>query len=1000
MTQVTSFGTPGMVRATSGSVTGSWGSGQSRTAGNQLVALVTAGGSTASAAAISTPSGWTQQVVTSNVATTANAWVAVYTKTAAGSDSAPAFTATLSGTVAMTVTLFELAAAANLNPVDTYGTYASGGTAGTLTLTATTSGNVSVAGEFAVTCFCMERAAATNTWTHGSGWANAANDGTTNTVLHTAVDYYANPSSGSTLAETGSWATETTAYGAGIILTVAPQLGGIELYQNDASTTISSGGTDAPASGTPEFLTAASWSSFPAASNTTTPPTKFHGADPAAPSELFEVLNTTTGLVIRGAQGTTPVTHSGGFTVQQVIPAGNQQARVYNVRDPQFGAKGDGSTDDYPAIQAALTACRGAGGGIVHVPAGVYPCSQILQIGSSTWLRGSGATIQAISGFNPSQVGANPGISVLTSYNYGSPRQSRIRITGITFDGNESNIPEVPSWALQVECSPLGMGNVDFLTIDHCEVINAIGYSIHPKGCNHVNISDNHVLSGQVITGSPVYVAQDCIHLIDCQYVVIKGNHVNSGSLSNSGIPIGDDGICIQGVVTGSSDVTISGNVVEASAARGISLVLGGATVQNVTITGNDVSNTQSNSMVLEYGVYVNSASYLIKNVAIVGNTFSNMALGGAGRGIQIDDATNTGNAPTYNAWQDVAITGNSFVNFQDNVNAGVYVQKGSGLQIMSNTFDNWNGGKGIQIGDYGLVGVNSNTVTGFQVVGNTINMSTSTGTAPQGILVIDSTEGCISGNVIIGPGSGVASSYGIEILDFATATLNLTVADNSITAWSQAIAEFNGGAEPDYNTISGNALHGCATGVTVSGVHTFAQTGIIDLGGIPDTEQFVCLSSPYTLTSTTAEQNLFNATTAGALTLAAGTYFFECEFQLTGMSTASGSASFSVLGAGTAGVSSTAWNAVGMKTTLTTGAAQGGSFQVASTSSGAIMTAGTASAMGAQIKGVLRIGTGGTIIPSVGLTTAIAAVVSANSWFRIWPVSASVSATYAGNWS
>ena len=561
--------------------------------------------------------------------------------------------------------------------------------------------------------------------------------------------------------------------------------------------------------------------------------------------------------VLRGCDGGGPqVTHATGAQVNHGVSAEDffQIAPVFNVC--AYGADLYGQVDSYTEIQAALTDAMNAGGGIVDIGSApnVFLTGQTLQIGSNTWLRGSGATIRAISGFNPSQVGANPGISVLTSYNYGSPRQSRIRITGITFDGNESNIPQVPSWALQVECSPLGMGNVDFLTIDHCEVINAIGYSIHPKGCNHVNISDNHVLSGQVITGSPVYVAQDCIHLIDCQYVVIKGNHVNSGSLSNSGIPIGDDGICIQGVVTGSSDVTISGNVVEASAARGISLVLGGATVQNVTITGNDVSNTQSNSIVLEYGVYVNSASYLIKNVAIVGNTFSNMALGGAGRGIQIDDATNTGNAPGP-GWQDVAITGNSFVNFQDNANAGIYVQQGTGLQIMSNTFDNWNGGKGIQIGDYGLVGVNSNTVTGFQVVGNTINMSTSTGTAPQGILVIDSTEGCISGNVIIGPGSGVASSYGIEILDFATATLNLTVADNSITAWSQAIAEFNGGAEPDYNTFTGNATHGCTTSISTSGAHDL----IVDPSGSTITNGLTVGSGNLTVSS-------------GGVTLAAGT--------------------------------------------------------------------------------------------------------------------------------
>ena len=100
--QVTSFGTPTLVRATSGSVTGTWGTGQNRAAVHLLVAAVTAGGTTASAAALFTPSGWQQILVISNTPTTANAWTAFYTKVAAGSDSAPTITATLSGTVAMT----------------------------------------------------------------------------------------------------------------------------------------------------------------------------------------------------------------------------------------------------------------------------------------------------------------------------------------------------------------------------------------------------------------------------------------------------------------------------------------------------------------------------------------------------------------------------------------------------------------------------------------------------------------------------------------------------------------------------------------------------------------------------------------------------------------------------------------------------------------------------------------------------------------------------------
>jgi len=40
-----------------------------------------------------------------------------------------------------------------------------------------------------------------------------------------------------------------------------------------------------------------------------------------------------------------------------------------------------------------------------------------------------------------------------------------------------------------------------------------------------------------------------------------------------------------------------------------------------------------------------------------------------------------------------------------------------------------------------------------------------------------------------------------------------------------------------------------------------------------------------------------------------------------------------------------------------------------------------------AMISGKLRISAAGTIIPSVSLTVAAAAVVAADSYFRIWPV-------------
>jgi hypothetical protein len=101
----------------------------------------------------------------------------------------------------------------------------------------------------------------------------------------------------------------------------------VTVYANLPQTTVLTGGTDAPVSGTQESWTVASSSEFPAASNTASPPTWFHVADQASgkSSEIIAVtdISGTAWTVTRGAEGTTPVTHSAGFTVYQVISAGD-----------------------------------------------------------------------------------------------------------------------------------------------------------------------------------------------------------------------------------------------------------------------------------------------------------------------------------------------------------------------------------------------------------------------------------------------------------------------------------------------------------------------------------------------------------------------------------------------------------------------------------------------------------------------------------------------------
>lgn len=89
-----------------------------------------------------------------------------------------------------------------------------------------------------------------------------------------------------------------------------------DIFTNNISTTVAASKT-APAQGTSESWTVASSTGFPAALSTAKPATQFTIIDPAATGELMRVTNVsgTTWTVIRGADGTTPVTHASGFTV-------------------------------------------------------------------------------------------------------------------------------------------------------------------------------------------------------------------------------------------------------------------------------------------------------------------------------------------------------------------------------------------------------------------------------------------------------------------------------------------------------------------------------------------------------------------------------------------------------------------------------------------------------------------------------------------------------------
>jgi hypothetical protein len=105
------------------------------------------------------------------------------------------------------------------------------------------------------------------------------------------------------------------------------------------------------------------------------------------PTNLKSVLDKW--LVSAGAADFNVLFEGSATTLEAAVSA--LAGVFYNVKSPAFGALGDGATDDFAAIQAAITAASNATGGIVFFPVGDYRISQALQLPSQVNLLGVSA---------------------------------------------------------------------------------------------------------------------------------------------------------------------------------------------------------------------------------------------------------------------------------------------------------------------------------------------------------------------------------------------------------------------------------------------------------------------------------------------------------------------------------------------------------------------------------------------------------------------------------
>lgn len=171
---------------------------------------------------------------------------------------------------------------------------------------------------------------------------------------------------------------------------------------------------------------------------------------------------------------------------------------------------------------------------------------------------------------------------------------------------------------------------------------------------------------------------------------------------------------------------------------------------------------------------------------------------------------------------------------------------------------------------------------------------------------------------------------------------------------------------------------------------------------GVVCVDYLIRQHAAYTLTSSTNVQQLFNGSAGGAVTLPTGAYLFESLIGIDTMSATSGNAALQ-LAVGTATITNILQAVVGIDgAAAQTGAAIGGSWSITADMPAANTSAVTAAvntAMFVLWKGSFEVTGAGTVIPSIDLITANAAVVKIGSYFRCWRVGDATDVV-VGNWS
>ena len=308
-----------------------------------------------------------------------------------------------------------------------------------------------------------------------------------------------------------------------------------------------------------------------------------------------------------------------GIAVTTTAPAGAstgtaaQPRPVFNVRD--YGAAGDGTSNDTPAVNTAIAAANAAGGGVVEFPAGTYLAGGSIHLMSNVTIQlDHGSTITAAaSGFDPPE--ANP-YDQYQDYGHSHFHDSVIwgeNLTNVAFTGSGTItgaghlITGTPDTGQADKL--LTLVNVNGLTISGITLVDGGHITLLTQHCthvvsNHLTISTASDRDGWNVVDTTDAVITNINVSSNDDALVFKGDYA-LGQTYNSGNVVVDhahlSAKCCNGLMFGSetcgnfTNYSFSNIVVTEAGKSGLGMVSeDGAHISNVTYNHVVMSNTQS----------------------------------------------------------------------------------------------------------------------------------------------------------------------------------------------------------------------------------------------------------------------------------------------------------------------------------------------------------------------------------------------------------------------